>query len=174
HVGNAGVAPHDGEHRLVAHPLTDELYRRDREPLLEYGRGRTWHRAPHTAPHIVMMAEGLDVGDHPPLVEHPHGAAQIREMSDAALGQVGVVHQKHIAGPHSFWWEVAHHGVRHRRVGSAGELAATAIKQTDPIVVSLADHRAAGGPLDGVFDLCFDRGEGAFYDLQHDRIDVLV
>src|SRR5439155_10407903 len=59
----------------------------------------------------------------------------------------------------------------HRRIGPAGQLAAVAVEQPDPKIVRLADHRTAGGALDGVFDLGLDRIQRALDDLQHDRID---
>ena len=120
------------------------------------------------------MAERLDVGDHLALMEHRHGAAQIGQVPDRALGQVGVVHQEHVAGLHGVRRKIAHHGVRHRRVGAAGELAAIAVEQADAIVVRFADHRRARGALDGVFDFGLDGIERAFDDLQDDRIDLAL
>ena len=117
------------------------------------------------------MAERLDVGDHLAVVEHRHGAAQVGQVADAAFGEIRVVHQEHVARPHGLGRKVAHHGVRHRRIGAAGELAAVAVEQADAIVVRLADHRRARGALDGVLDLGLDGIERALDDLQHDRID---
>ena len=117
------------------------------------------------------MAEGLDVGDDLAVVEHRHRAAEIRQMADAAFGEIGVVHQEHVAGPHGLRRKIAHHGVRHRRIGAPGQLAAIAVEQADAVIMGFADHRAARGALDGVFDLGLDRIERAFDDLQHDRVD---
>ena len=173
HLRHAGVALDDGEHRVVAHAFAVELDRRDREAFLEHGDGGARHRARHAAADVVVMAERLDVGDHLAVVEHRHGAAQVGQMADAAFGQIRVVHQEHVARPHGLGRKVAHHRVRHRRIGAAGELAAIAVEQADAIIVRLADHRAARGALDGVFDLGLDRIERALDDLQHDRIDRL-
>ena len=129
--------------RLVAHARVVEPDRRDREAFLEHGGGGARHRAGHAAADVVVMAERLDVGDHLAVVEHRHGAAQVGQVPDAALGQVGVVHQEDVARPHRLGREVAHHRVRHRRIGAPGELAAVAVEQADAIVVRLADHRAS-------------------------------
>ena len=172
HVGDAGVAPDDGEHRLVAHAGVVELDRRHGEPFFEYRRRGAGHRAGHAPADVVVMAERLDVGDDLALVKDRHGAAQVGKMADRALGQVGVVHQEHVAGAHGVRREIAHHGVRHRRIGAAGELAAVAVEQADAVVVRLADHRRARGALDGVFDLRLDGIERALDDLQDDRIDL--
>ena len=83
-----------------------------------------------------------------------------------AFGQIGVVHQEHVARLHGVGRKVAHHRVRHRRIGATGELAAIAVEQADAIVVRLADHRRARGALDGVFDLGLDRVQRALDDLQ--------
>ena len=174
HVGNAGVALDDGEDRLVAHALGVELHRRDGEPFLEHRDRRARHRARHAPADVVMVSERLDVGDDLAVMEHRHRAAEVRQMADAALGEIGVVHQEHVAGTHGLGGKIAHHGIRHRRIGAAGELAAVAVEQADAVVVGLADHRAAGGALDRVFDLGLDRVERAFDDLQHDRVDRRV
>ncbi len=118
------------------------------------------------------MAEGLDVGDHLAAVKHRNGAAQIGQVADRAFGEIGVVHQEHVARPHRLRRKVAHHGVRHRRIGSAGELSAIAVEQPDAIIMRLADHRRARGALDGEFDFRFDGIQRAFDDLQDDRIDI--
>ena len=89
-----------------------------------------------------------------------------------ALGEIGVVHQEHVARLHGLGRKVAHDRIRHRRVGAPGQLAAVAVEQADAIVVRFADHRRARGALDGVFDLRLDGIERAFDDLQHDRIDL--
>ena len=155
-------------------PCVVELDRRDREAFLEHGDGGARHRARHAAADVVVMAERLDVGDDLAVMKHRHGAAQVGQMADAAFGQIGVVHQEHVARPHRLGRKVAHHRVRHRRIGAAGELAAIAVEQADAVVVRLADHRRARGALDGVFDLGLDRVERALDDLQHDRIDRLA
>ena len=89
----------------------------------------------------------------------------------AAFGEIGVVHQEHVAGLHGLGRKIAHHGIRHRRIGAPGQLAAVAVEQADAVVMGFADHRAARGALDGVFDFRLDRIERAFDDLQHDRVD---
>ncbi len=172
HFGDPGVALDDGEHRVVAHARVVELDRRYREAFLEHGGGGARHRARHAPADVVVMAEGLDVGDHLAVVEHRNGAAEVGQMPDAALGEIGVVHQEDVARPHGLGRKVAHHRVRHRRIGASGQLAAMAVEQADPVVVRLADHRRARGALDGVFDLGLDRVQRAFDDLQHDRIDL--
>ena len=169
---HARVALDDGEDRVVAHAGAVEFDRRDGEPFLEHGRRRARHRARHAAADIVVVAEGLDVGDHLALMKHRHRAAQIGQMPDRAFGQVGVVHQEHVARLHGRRREIAHHGVRHGRIGTAGELAAIAIEQADAVIVRLADHRRARGALDGVLDLRLDGIERALDDLQHDGIDL--
>ena len=169
---HARVALDDGEDRVVADAGAVELDRRNGEAFLEHGGRRARHRARHPAADIVVMAEGLDVGDDFALMEHRHRAAQIGQVADRALGQVGVVHQEHVARLHGVRREIAHHGVRHGRIGAAGELAAIAVEQPDAIIVRFADHRRARGALDGVFDLRLDGIERALDDLQHDGIDL--
>ena len=171
-LGHARVALDDGEHRVVADAGVVELDRRDGEAFLEHRRRRAGHRAGHAAADVVVVAERLDVGDDFALVEHRHGAAQIGQVSDRSLGQVGIVHQEHVAGPHRVRREIAHHRIRHGGVGAAGELAAIAIEQADAIIVGLADHRRARGALDGEFDFRLDGIERAFDDLQDDRVDL--
>ena len=105
-------------------------------------------------------------------MEHRHRAAQIGQMPDRAFGQVGVVHQEHVAGRHGVRREIAHHGVRHGGIGAAGEFPAIAVEQADAIIVRLADHRRARGALDGIFDLRLDGIERALDDLQDDGIDL--
>jgi hypothetical protein len=119
-----------------------------------------------------VVAEGLDEGDDLAIVKHRHRAAEVGQMADAALGQIRVVHQEDVARPHGLGREVAHHRVWHGRIGSSRELAAMTIEQADAVVVRLADHRAARGALDSVFDLRLDGIERALDDLQHDRVDV--
>ena len=99
-LGHAGVALDDGEHRLVAHAGVVEFDRRHGEAFLEHRRRGAGHRAGHAAADVVVVAERLDVGDDLAVVEHRHGRAQIGQVADRALGQVGVVHQKHVAGLH--------------------------------------------------------------------------
>jgi hypothetical protein len=171
HLRHAGVAPDDGKDGVVAHALAVDFYRRNREAFLEHRGGGSRHRARDPAADIVVMAEGLDIGHDLALMKHRHGAAQIGQMADAAFGEIGVVHQEHVAGPHGMRREIPYHAVRHRRIGSSGQLAAIAIEQSDPKIMRLADHRAARGALDGIFDLGLDRIKRAIDDLQHDRID---
>ena len=168
-LGHARVALDDGEHGVVAHAGVVEFDRRDGEAFLEHRRRGAGHRAGHAAADIVVVAECLDVGDDFALVEHRHGAAQIGQVPDRALGQVGVVHQEHVAGPHGVRREIAHHRIRHGGIGAAGELAAIAIEQADAIIVGFADHRRARGALDGELDFRLDGIERAFDDLQDDR-----
>ena len=172
HVRHARIALDDREHSVVAHALAVELDRRDRETFLEHRHGRSRHRARHPTADIVVVAEGLDIGDDLAVVKHRHGAAQVGQVADAAFGEIGVVHQEHVARLHGLGRKVAHHRVRHRRIGSAGELAAVAVEQADAVIVRFADHRRARGALDGILDLGLDRVERAFDDLQDDRIDV--
>ena len=171
HVGHAGVAPDDGEHRLVAHAGAVELDRRHGEAFLEHRRRGAGHRAGHAPADVVVVTEGLDVGDDFALMENRHGRAQVGQVPDRAFGQVGVVHQEHVAGLHGLRREIAHHGVGHGGIGTAGELAAIAVEQADAVVVRFADHRRARGALDRVFDLRLDGIERAFDDLQDDRVD---
>jgi hypothetical protein len=94
------------------------------------------------------------------------------QVPDRAFGQIGVVHQEHVARLHGVRREIAHHGVRHGGIGAAGELAAVTVEQADAVIVRLADHRRARGALDGEFDFRLDGIERAFDDLQHDGIDL--
>ena len=86
------IALDDGEHRVVADAGAVELYWRDREAFLEHRRCRAGHRARHAPADVIVMAEGLDVGDDFAVVKHRHRAAQIGQVADRAFGQVGVVH----------------------------------------------------------------------------------
>ena len=169
--GDAGVALDHGEHRVVARARVVEFDRRNSETLLEYRGRRAGHRAGHAAADVVVMTERLDVGDDSALMKHRHGRAQVGEVADRSLGQVGIVHQKYVAGPHRVRWKIAHYGIRHGGVGAAGELAAVAIEQADAVIVGFADHRRARGALDCVFDFGLDGIERPFDDLQNDRID---
>ena len=94
-------------------------------------------------------------------------------MSDAALGEISVVHQEHVAGLHRLRRIIADHRLRHRGIGPAGELARIFVEQPDAIIVRLADHRASRGAFDRIFDLGLDRVQRAFHDLQNDRIDIV-
>ena len=171
HFGHAGIALDDGEDGVVADARAVELDRRHGEAFLEHRRGGARHRARHAAADIVVMAESLDVGDDLAVVKNRNGAAQIGQVADRALGEIGVVHQEDVARLHGLGRKVAHHRVRHRRIGAPGQLAAIAVEQPDAVIVRFADHRRARGALDGVFDFRFDRIERALDDLQHDRID---
>ena len=131
HLRHPGVALDDGEHRVVADALAVELDRRDREAFLEHRGRRARHRARHPAADVVVMAEGLDVGDDLAVMKDRHRAAEIGQMADAAFGEIGVVHQEHVAGLHGVRRKIAHHRVRHRRIGAAGQLAAIAVEQAD-------------------------------------------
>src|ERR1035437_1356776 len=103
------------------------------------------------------MAEWLDVGYDLAIMKHRHCAAQVRQVSDTTLTEIGVVHQEDIARTHGARGEVTHHRIGHGRLGESRQLAAVAVEQTDAIVVRLANHRPWRGPLDGVFDLRLDR-----------------
>ena len=117
------------------------------------------------------MPEGLNERDHLAVVKHRNRAAQIRQMTDAALGEVGVVHQKHVAGPHGRDRKIAHDRVRHRGIRAAGKLAAMTVEQPDPVIMRFADHGAARRALDRVLDLGFDGIQRTLDDLQHDGIN---
>src|SRR3979490_1358756 len=104
-------------------------------------------------------------------MKHGYGAAEVRQMADAALGEIGVVHQEHIAGLHRVRRKVAHDAIGHRRIGSPRELAAITVEQPDAKIMCFADHRRPRGAFDGEFDFGLDRIQRAFDDLQHDRID---
>ena len=54
----------------------------DREAFLEHGDGGARHRARHAAADVVVMAEGLDVGDDLAAVNDRHGAAQVGQVAD--------------------------------------------------------------------------------------------
>ena len=117
------------------------------------------------------MPEGLNERDHLAVVKHRNRAAQIRQMTDAALGEVGVVHQKHVARPHGGDRKIAHDRVWHRGIRTTGQLAAMTVEQADAVIMRFTDHGAARRALDRVLDLGFDGIQRAFDDLQHDRID---
>src|SRR5216683_2365786 len=98
---------------------------------------------------VVAVTEGLDVGNDIAFMKYRHRAAEVRQMADAAFGQIGVVHQEHIAGLHRLRWKVAHDAVGHRRIGSPGELAAIAVEQPDAEIMRFADHGRARGAFEG-------------------------
>src|SRR5690606_29293416 len=100
-----------------------------------------------------------------------HGDAQVREVADTALGEVDVVVEVDVAGPHRVGWEVADDGLYERGVGATGELAHRHVVYAGPVVVGVADHRRARRAPDGVLDLLLDRGERPLDDLEHDRVD---
>ena len=59
------------------------------------------------------------------VVEHRHRHAQVGQVADAALGQVDVVVEEHVARPHRLEREVAHHRV-HQRASTSGRSACAA------------------------------------------------
>ena len=118
-----------------------------------------------------MVAEGLDESHDFACMEYRDSAAKVWQVPDAAFAEIGVVHKKDVARPHRRHREIARHRIRHGGIGPPRELAASAIKQADAVVVRLPDHGAARRALDGVLDLRFDRVQGTFDNLQHDRID---
>jgi hypothetical protein len=93
-------------------------------------------------------------------------------VADAALGEVDVVVEEHVAGPHRLEREVAGDRVHQRGVRPAGELAQQPVVDAGAVVVRVADHRRARRAPDRVLDLLLDRGERALHDLEHDRVDL--
>ena len=106
-----------------------------------------------------------------PVVVHRHGDAQIGQVADAALGLIDVVVEEDVAGLHRLDGEVADDRLDERGVRAARQLAAVSVVDAGSEVAGLADHRRAGGALDGGFDLGLGGGERALDDLDDDRID---
>jgi hypothetical protein len=104
--------------------------------------------------------------------EHRDGDAQVGQVPDAALGQVDVVVEEHVARPHRVEREVAGHRVDQRGVGPAGQLAQVTVVDPGPEVVGVADHRRPRGAPDRGLDLHLDRRQRALHDLEHHRVDV--
>ena len=129
------------------------------------------HRAGHHAADVVVVAEGLDEGDHPAPVEDGHGRRQVGQVSHRSFRQVDIVVVENVAFPHHLQREVANHRLHHRAVGPAGQLAAASVVDAGPVVVLVADHRRARGPLDRRLHLGLDRGQGALDDLEEDGVD---
>ncbi len=171
------VARHDPQRRVVGDALVPQPDRRHHQPLLEDRRGARGHRAGHRAADVVVVAEGLHERDDPRpvavVVEHRRGHAQVRQVADAALGEVDVVVEEHVAGPHRVQREVARHRVHQRGVGPAGELAQVPVVDAGAVVVRVADHRRARRPPDRGLDLHLDRGEVALDDLDQHRVDLV-
>src|SRR5215217_3752798 len=92
-------------------------------------------------------------------------------MADAALGEVDVVVEVDVAGPHRLEREVAHDRVHQRRVRAPGELAQPPVVDAGAEVVLVADHRRARRAPDRLLDLRLDRRERALDDLHEDRVD---
>ena len=123
--------------------------RRHHQALLEHAGGVRRHGTRYGAADVVVVAERLDERDHLAVVEDRHGDAQVGQVPDAALGQVDVVVEEHVAGPHRLDRIVAHHRLHQRRVRPAGQLAQPAVVDAGPEVVRVADHRRPRGPADG-------------------------
>ncbi len=167
----ARVADDDAVEVVVPDPPVEEPHGRDQQALL-VGAGRVRrHRAGHHAADVVVVAEGLDEGDHPSLVEDGHRRGEVGQVADRALREVDVVVIEDVALPHRREREVADDGLDHRAVGAAGQLPAAGVVDAGPVVVLVADHGRARGPLDRRLHLRLDRGQGALDDLQHYGID---
>jgi hypothetical protein len=117
------------------------------------------------------MAEGLDERDHKAVGEHRYRHAEIRQVTDPALGAVDVVVEEDVAGPHRLQREIAHDGLHERGVRAARELAAPAVVNAGAKIARLADHGRARRALDRGLDLGFHRGQRALDDLDDDRVD---
>ncbi len=175
-VGHPRVAGHDAQRRLVGHTAVPQLDRRHHEPLLVH-RGRAGrHRPRAAATDVVVVTEGLDEGDDGrlgvagPGGEDRHRHAEIREVTDATLGEVDVVVEVHVSGVHRLQREVPCDRVDERRVRAARELAQVPVVDSGAEVVCVADHRRPGGPRDRRLDLHLHAGEVAGDDLHEDRI----
>ena len=90
------------------------------------------------------------------LDEHRHRHAQVRQVPDAALGQVDVVVEEDVARAHRVQREVARDRVHERGVRASGQLAQLAVVDAGAEVVRVADHRRPRGPADRRLDLLLD------------------
>jgi hypothetical protein len=89
-----------------------------------------------------VVPERLDERDHVAVgVEHGNGHAEVRQVPDAALGQVDVVVEEHVPRPHRGDRVVADDRVHQRRVRAAGELTQLHVVDAGPEVVRVPDHR---------------------------------
>jgi hypothetical protein len=68
----------------------------------------TWHRPRYGAADVVVVAEGLDECHDLTFVVHRDRDAQVRQVPDAALGQVHVVVEEDIAGSDRLDGKVTH------------------------------------------------------------------
>ncbi len=135
------------------------------------------HRSGDRAADVVVMAEGLHERDYLGLtvwggarVEYRHGDAQVGQVADAALGQVHVVVEEHVAGPHGRQREVTCDRMDEGAVGAPGELAQQPVVNPGAEVVRIPDHRRPRRPPDRGLDLLLDGGQAAGDDLQQHRV----
>jgi hypothetical protein len=93
------------------------------------------------------MAEGLHERDDGSLVEHRHRDAEVRQVADAALGEVDVVVKVDVARLHRLQWIVAHDRVDQGRVRPTGELAQPAVVDAAEVVASRIIGERAVRPI---------------------------
>src|SRR5262249_4344049 len=92
------------------------------------------------------------------------------QVPDPALGQVDVVVEEDVPGPHRLRWIVAHDRLDQRTVRATGQLAEGAVVDAGPEVVRIADHRGPGRPPDRGLHLPLDAGQAALDDLDQHRV----
>ena len=125
----------------------------------------------YRAADVVMMAEYLTEADQTLADEDRDSGAKIGHVADAAARIVGIIPEEHVPGMNVVGAEIFEHRLDDRRIGAAGELAASGVEQRDPVVVLVADHRRARRALDRGLDLELGGPNGAVDDFQLDRAE---
>ena len=118
-----------------------------------------------------MMAEYLTEADQTLADEDRDSGAKIGHVTDAAARIVGIIPEEHVAGMNVVGAEIFEHRLDDRRIGAAGELAASGVEQRDAIIVLVADHRRTRRALDRGLDLELGGANGAVDDFKLDRAE---
>ncbi len=171
-MGQSGIAEDDFVGILVQPAGIVQLDGRHHQALLKDAGGVRRHASRNRPADIVVMPERLHKGDDFALEDHRHGGAEIRQMPDAAFGEIDIVMEVDIPLPHRLQRVIANDGVHHGAVRATGELSGQPIVQAGPEIVLVADHGRAAGALDCRLDLRLDRGQRPLHDLEGDRVDV--
>ena len=119
-----------------------------------------------------MVAESLNERDDLPVMMNWHGDAQVGQVADAAFRLIHVIVEEDVARLDGLDRKIAHDRLHQGRVGTAGQLAAMTIVDATAKVARFADHRRAGGALDGRFDFGLGRSQCAFDDFDDDGVEV--
>ena len=118
-----------------------------------------------------MVPEDLAKPDQPVAKEDRHGCAEVGDMADTAATVVRVVPEKDITWVNIPLGEILENWFNKGRIRTPRQLASAGIKQCDPIIVLVADHRRPRCPLDCCFNFKLSRPDGASNNLKLNRPD---